>query len=248
MLNFILLQIQGVTGVTGATGSVMDTTKKLVTSPPVLPEVPKEQSLSLFELLMKGGWVMIPIALLLLIALYVFFERLITILRSGRSDKNFMNNIRDFITNGNTEAAKAFCRSHNSPQARVVEKGISRLGKPIKEIEEAMEDVGRLEVYRLEKNLGTLSIVGKIAPMLGFIGTIIGVINIFYKISLVNQVHIDVISGGLYQKLITSASGLTIGILAFIGYHVLSSMVDKIVNRVETTSVEFIDLLNQPSK
>ncbi|HEY6162403.1 MAG TPA: MotA/TolQ/ExbB proton channel family protein [Bacteroidia bacterium] len=246
MLNFILLQIQGVTGATGA----MDTVKKVVTSSPspTLPDVPKEQALSLFELLMKGGWVMIPIALLLLIALYVFFERLITILRSGRSDKNFMNNIRDFLTSGNIDAAKAFCRSHDSPQARVVEKGISRIGKPIKEIEEAMEDVGRLEVYRLEKNLSTLSIVGKIAPMLGFIGTIIGVINIFYKISLVNQVHIDVISGGLYQKLVTSASGLTIGILAFIGYHILSSMVDKIVNRVETTSVEFIDLLNQPSK
>jgi biopolymer transport protein ExbB len=242
MLGFILLQSNVV--------NPSDTLQKVVSNivtPPML-ETKAPAPLPLMDLLIKGGWVMIPIAILLLLAVFFFFERLMAITRSGRTDKNFMNNIRDMITNGNIEGAKAFCKSHRGPQARVVEKGLSRLGKPIKEIEEAMSDVGKLELYQLEKNLNILSVVGRIAPMLGFIGTIIGVINIFYKISLAKVVEIDVISEGLYQKMITSASGLAIGVFAFVCYHVLSMMVDKIVNRMETTSVEFIDLLNQPSK
>jgi biopolymer transport protein ExbB len=242
MLNSVLLQVVKV----GA--DTVKTVAPTVTMPTVTPEVNKEATLSLFDLLLKGGYVMIPIAILMLIAIYYFFERLITISRSGKTERNFMNNIRDFIKSGNIDAAKAFCRSSHSPQARVIEKGISRLGKPIKEIEEAMEDVGKQELYKLERNLGVLSIVGRIAPMLGFIGTIIGVINLFYKISLVNQVHIDVISEGLYQKMITSASGLAIGVFAFICYHVLSMMVDKIVHQMEKASMEFVDLLNEPAK
>ena len=246
MLNFVLLQ------------QIMDphdTVKKVVenisaapTTTTATPPPPTGATLSLFDLIFKGGWVMIPIAILLLIAIYVFVERLLAITRSGKADRNFMNNIRDMIGNGNVDAAKAFCKSHASPQSRIIEKGLTRLGKPMKEIEAAMQDVGKLEVYKLEKNLTILSIVGRIAPMLGFIGTIIGVINIFYKISLAHVVEIDVISEGLYQKMITSASGLAIGVFAFICYHMLNMMVDKIINRMETTSVEFIDLLNQPGK
>lgn len=242
MLNSVLLQV-----ITGA----VDTAKHVVSNPvsvPNMPVAPSAPPLSLFNLLLMGGYVMIPIAILTLIAIYYFFERLITISRSGKTERNFMNNIRDFIKSGNIDAAKAFCRSSHSPQARVIEKGISRLGKPIKEIEEAMQDVGKQELYKLEKNLGILSIVGRIAPMLGFIGTIIGVINIFYRISLSNTVEINVISEGLYQKMITSASGLAIGVFAFICYHVLAMMVDKIVNRMESASMEFVDLLNEPAK
>jgi biopolymer transport protein ExbB len=241
MLSFVLLQSNVI--------NAADTSKVLsnVVTPDMLTgKAPAP--LPLMDLLFKGGWVMIPIAALLLIAIYVFFERLLAILRNGRTDKNFMNNIRDLISTGNIEGAKAFCKSHRGPQARIVEKGLSRLGKPLKEIEDAMSDVGRLEVYQLEKNLTVLSIVGRVAPMLGFIGTILGVITIFYKISLVKVVEIDVISAGLYQKMVTSASGLAIGVFAFICYHILSMMVDKIINRMEATSVEFIDLLNQPSR
>ena len=245
MLSFVLLQ-GGVVNPNDTLKSVVNT----VVSQPTTTTLsePTSATLSLFDLIMKGGWVMVPIAIILLIAIYVFFERLFAIMRSGRHDRNFMNNIKDFIVNGNIDAARAFCKSNPSPQARIVEKGISRLGKPIHEIEEAMEGVGRLEVYKLEKNLTILSIVGRVAPMLGFIGTIIGVINIFYKISLAKQVEIDVISEGLYQKMITSASGLAIGVFAFICYHMLTIMVDKIVNRMETASVEFVDLLHQPGK
>ncbi len=150
---------------------------------PVTTE-PQEAHLSLFDLLIKGGWVMIPILLLLVVAIWVFFERLIAISRANKGDKNFMDNIRDLMLTGNMDGAKAFCKNSNTPQARVVEKGIQRLGKPVNEIEAAMQDAGKLELYKVEKGLSILSIVGRIAPMLGFIGTIIGVINIFYKISL----------------------------------------------------------------
>ena len=248
MIGSIIMQINP----TGATG-VIDTAKHVANvvaanTTTVVTTPPKEATLSLFDLLMRGGWVMVPIAMLLLIALYVFFERLMTIMRSGKSDRNFMNNIKDFIANGNLDAAKAFCRSSNSPQARVIEKGISRIGKPMKEIEEAMQDVGKLELYKLEKNLSILSIVGRIAPMLGFIGTIIGVINIFYEIELAGAVEIRAVSEGLYQKMVSSASGLTIGVFAFVCFHSLVMQVDKIVNRIEVSSMEFLDLLNAPSK
>jgi biopolymer transport protein ExbB len=241
MLGFILLQ---------NVINPSDTMKKVVSdmmTPPLTDNAPPAP-LPLMDLLVKGGWVMVPIALLLLLAIFFFFERLMAITRSGGTDRNFMNNIRDMIANGNIDGAKAFCKSHRGPQARIVEKGLSRLGRPIKEIEEAMSDVGKLEVYKLEKNLTILSIVGRVAPMLGFIGTIIGVITIFYRISLAKVVEIDVISEGLYQKMVTSAAGLAIGVFAFICYHILSMMVDKIINRMEKSSVEFIDLLNQPSK
>jgi biopolymer transport protein ExbB len=214
---------------------------------PVTTE-PQEAHLSLFDLLIKGGWVMIPILLLLVVAIWVFFERLIAISRANKGDKNFMDNIRDLMLTGNMDGAKAFCKNSNTPQARVVEKGIQRLGKPVNEIEAAMQDAGKLELYKVEKGLSILSIVGRIAPMLGFIGTIIGVINIFYKISLSKTVEIDVISEGLYQKMITSAAGLTIGVFAFVCYNILNMMVDKIVNRMETSSAQFMDVINEPSK
>ncbi|MEW6470382.1 MAG: MotA/TolQ/ExbB proton channel family protein [Bacteroidota bacterium] len=243
MLNAVLLQV---------VMNPADTVKKVVTTAQdvgaSLPPEKTEVSITLGQLLVKGGYVMIPIGILMLLAIYVFIERMIIVSRTGKGDRSFMDNIRDMIASGNIDSAKALCRNTRGPQARMVEKGISRLGKPIKEIEEAMEDVGKLELYRLEKNLGILSIVGRVAPMLGFIGTIVGVINIFYKISLTNSVDIAVISDGLYQKMITSAAGLAVGIFAFICYHIIHIMIDKIVNRMETSSVQFIDLLYQPGK
>ena len=159
-----------------------------------------------------------------------------------------MHQIRDYVHNGNMDAAKALCKNSMAPAARMVEKGITRIGKPIKEIEEAMESVGKLEINRLEKNLSVLSLIGRIGPIFGFIGTIAGVIKIFYDISLTDNISIGVISTGLYQKMITSASGLVVGLLAFIGYFILNAMLDKTINKMETASVEFIDLLHEPGK
>ena len=246
MFNSILLQI--VSNVAAAT----DTAKNIVTQatqvPVTIPEQPKQASLSLLDLIMKGGFIMIPMGILSIITIYFFFERLMTIRKASKMDGNFMNNIKDYIHNGNMDAAKALCKNTTAPAARMIEKGISRIGKPMKEIEESMEAVGKIEINRMEKNLSVLSLIGRIAPIFGFIGTIMGVIKIFYDISLTDNISIGVISSGLYQKMITSASGLTIGLLAFISYYILNAMLDKTINKMETASVEFIDLLHGPTK
>lgn len=243
MLNSILLQI--VTSPAGdSAGNAVSTVTNSMPSVPA----PVQDELSLFEMLMNGGPMMIPIGILFLLAIYFFFERLLTISRTGKADANFINNLRDMLSSGNMEGAKTLCKHTNGPQGRIVEKGISRLGKPIKEIEEAMQGVAQQELYNLEKNLPILSIVGRVAPMIGFIGTIIGVIYIFYAISLSKTVEIDVISKGLYQKMVSSGSGLLVGIVAFIFYYILQMMVDKRVHAMEKTSMEFMDILSEPNK
>lgn len=191
---------------------------------------------------------MYAMGILSVLTIYYFFERFLVLRKAGKMDLNFMNNIKDYIHNGNMDAAKALCKNTEAPAARMIEKGISRIGKPIKEIEESMEAVGKLEINKLEKNLSILSLIGRIAPIFGFIGTIAGVIKIFYDISLTDNISIGTISSGLYQKMITSASGLVIGLLAFVGYHILNTMLDKTINKMETSSVEFIDLLHGPGK
>lgn len=241
MLHSILLQIVN-------TATTTADTLANVAATVAATSVKVKDELSLLDLIMKGGLIMIPMGILSLITIYFFFERFIFINKSSKLDGNFMNNIKDYIRNGNMDAAKALCSNNYTPTARVIEKGIARIGKPVKEIEQAMENVGRLEVAKLEKNLGTLSLIGRIAPILGFVGTIAGVIKIFYDISLDDNISIGIISTGLYQKMITSASGLIIGLLAFIGYYVLNGMVNKTINKMETASVQFIDMLETPSK
>jgi len=244
MINSVLLQM-----VVNGAAQVADTTRTAAAAMPLpTPPPPAQASLSLLDLIVKGGYIMIPMGILSIITIYFFFERLMTISKASKLDKNFMNNIKDYIHNGNLDAAKALCRNTTSPAARMIEKGISRIGKPMKEIEEAMESVGKLEINRLEKNLSVLSLIGRIAPIFGFIGTIAGVIKIFYDISLTDNISIGVISSGLYQKMITSASGLVIGLLAFISYYILNAMLDKTINKMETASVEFVDLLHGPGK
>ncbi len=243
MLNSVLLQI--VTNTVTAATTVADTVKNMSAQLPLPVEPPKQASLSLLDLIMKGGFIMIPLGLLSLLTIYFFFERFMTIKKASKLDTNFMGGIKESIKNGNKDAAKALCRNSTSPAARMIEKGVSRLNKPIKEIEEAMENVGKLEINRLEKNLNVLSLIGCIGPILGFVGTIAGVIKIFYDISLTDNISIGVISTGLYQKMITSASGLTIGLLAFIGYYILNSMLDKTINKMETVSTEFVDMLHE---
>jgi biopolymer transport protein ExbB len=245
MLNSILLGIVS----PGTANQIADTVQQVAQAAGDAGSVPpKEHTLHLLDLIVKGGIIMIPMGILSVLAIYFFFERWLIIRKASKLDVNFMNSIKDFIHNGNIDAAKSLCRNTAAPSARVIEKGVSRIGKPIKEIEEAMESVGKLELNKLEKHLSVLSLIGRIAPIFGFIGTIGGVIKIFHDISLSDDISIGVISTGLYQKMITSATGLVIGLIAFIGYHILNAMLDKTVHKMESVSVEFIDLLQEPSK
>ncbi len=244
MFNSILLQ-----GIVTGTAAVVDTAKNVASQMPIQDAAAKQEAhLSLLDLIIKGGWIMLPIGILSVLTIYYFIERLMVISKASKLDKNFINNIKDYITNGNMDAAKILCKSTASPAARMIEKGITRIGKPIKEIEEAMDNIGKLEINRMEKNLSILSLIGRIAPIFGFVGTIAGVIKIFYDISLTDNISIGVISTGLYQKMITSASGLVVGLIAFIAYYVLNGMLDKTINKMETAAVEFLDILHGPGK
>lgn len=206
----------------------------------------QEENLNLIQLLMKGGWIMIPILLLFFLGLVIFIERYITIRNASRSDGGLMAQVKSNVLSGKLDAAIAVCRSSNSALSRMLQKGLTRVGRPIKDIEGAIENVGKLEVSKLEKNINVLGIVAGIAPMLGFVGTIFGVIQIFREVEIAGGIDIGTVSGGLYVKMIASASGLTIGILAYIGYHILNMMVERLILRMETEAVEFIDLLDEP--
>lgn len=226
----------------------VDTLNKTVASAPALPTQPALEGMTLIDIIMKGGIIMIPILILSIIAAYVFIERYLTIRRHITSDVAFMNNIRDFVQDGRTDSALTLCRNTEKPIARMIEKGISRLGKPIKEIEESIEIAGKFEVYDLEKNIQILAVIAGIAPMFGFLGTIIGVIKIFFNISMTNDVSIGSVSAGLYTKMVTSAAGLIVGILAYIGYHWLNIILNKAIHQLEWNAMNFIDMLKSPSK
>ncbi|MCB0556634.1 MAG: MotA/TolQ/ExbB proton channel family protein [Phaeodactylibacter sp.] len=206
---------------------------------------------SFFDVLMQSGTMGILIILVLLvlsvIALYIFVERYLTIKRAARIDESFINNIRANVQSGNIPGAKALCQATDSPVARMVEKGIQRIGKPLRDIDAAIENVGNLEVFKLEKNLSTLASIAGAAPMIGFFGTVTGMIMAFYRMSSEQNVTPDVLAGGIYQALLTTAFGLFIGIGAFIGYNILVANVEKVVFKMERTTVEFMDLLQEPT-
>lgn len=225
---------------------IVDTTAKLTQQ--MTYENKPADSLSFLELLMKGGWVMYPIYALSILAIYFAIERFLTIRKASKIDDSFMKNIRDYLMNGKMEAAIMLCKNTNTPIARLLLKGIKRIGKPIKEVESAVENEGRLEIYRLEKNMNWLGIIAGIAPMLGFVGTISGVIKIFYTISIEKVISIDGIAGGLYEKMITSAAGLIVGMLAHIAFHYLNSLIDRVSYQIESNAVEFIDLIQEPTQ
>lgn len=237
MINTILLQANQVVT------AVHDTLNKAVTPVGTLPH--STETLTLWALIIRGGPLMIPILLCSLLAVYFFFERLIAIQKASRSNFNFMNNIRDFIYDGKLDAAKSLCKTTNSPISRMVEKGLERLGRPIAEIERTLESIGKFEISKLEKNLKIIGIIAGIAPMLGFIGTIMGVIIIFHDISLSENISVGVVANGLYVKMISSASGLIVGVLAYTGYHYLNILLDKVIFRMENNSLDFLDLLQQ---
>jgi biopolymer transport protein ExbB len=208
----------------------------------------KDGNISLGELLSLGGWLMLPLALLFLITIYVFVERLMTIRKAARLDANFMNIIRDHIVTGNVTAARSFAKNTANPVARIIDKGIQRIGKPIDAIEKSMENVGKLELFNLEKNLSILSLIAGVAPMFGFLGTIIGMFQLFYRLAATGEFTIQSMANGIYTKMITSATGLIIGLLAYIAHNYLNTQVDKTANRMEASSAEFIDVLQEPTR
>ena len=202
----------------------------------------------LFDLLTLGGWVMIPLTLLLVITVFVFFERLIAIRKASSIDTNFMNIVRDHIVSGNVTAARIFAKNTNNPVARIIDKGIQRIGKPIENIERSMENVGKLEIYNLERNLSILSLSAGIAPLLGFLGTIIGMFQLFYSLATGGDFTIQTMANGIYTKVITSATGLIIGLLAYIAHNYLTTQVDKTAYKMEASSAEFLDILQEPTR
>ncbi|MDB5251115.1 MAG: biopolymer transporter ExbB [Flaviaesturariibacter sp.] len=208
----------------------------------------KDGNISLVELLTLGGWIMLPLAVLFVATIFVFFERLIAIRKASRIEGNFMNIIRDHIVNGNVTAARSFAKNTNNPVARIIDKGIQRLGKPIDTIEKSMENVGKLELYHMERNLSVLSLIAGIAPMFGFLGTIVGMFKLFYTLAATGDFTIQTMANGIYTKMITSASGLIIGLLAYIAHNYLSTQVDKTANKMEASSAEFIDILQEPTR
>lgn len=208
----------------------------------------QDGKLSFFELLTMGGWIMIPLGVMLLMAVYVFAERTIAIRNAGRIDANFMNIVRDHIVSGNITAARSFAKNTNNPVARIIDKGIQRIGKPIESIEKSMDNVGTLEMYKLEKNLGLLSVVSKAAPIFGFVGTLVGLMQLFSGINNSNDFEVGTIAGGIYTKLITSITGLVIGLGAYLAYSYLNTQIDKTANKMEAASSDFLDVLQEPTR
>jgi biopolymer transport protein ExbB len=210
-----------------------------------LPAV--ESKMTLLDLAIKGGWVMIPIILLSFVAAYIFIERFYVIRKASKEDANFMNRIKDYIHDGKIEAALGLCRSTDSPSARMIEKGLTRLGRPLQDISTAIENVGKLEISKLEKTFPTLATITGAEPMLGFLGTVIGMVQSFYAMSQAgNNIEVSILSDGIYTALITTVAGLIVGILGYFAYNSLVVRVEKVVFNLEATLTEFMDILNEP--
>ena len=209
---------------------------------------PEFETLTIWNLMLKGGIVMIPLAILSVVAIYIFIERYFAISRASNEETNFMNNIRDFIHNGRIDSAKSLCRNNQSPIARMIAKGIVRIGRPLTDINAAIENVGKLEIAQLEKNIAVLATVAGAAPMLGFLGTVIGMVRAFYNMSMAGpNIDISLLAGGIYEAMITTITGLTVGIIAYICYNILVARIEKVVFMLEARATEFMDLLHEPA-
>ncbi|MEO2058714.1 MAG: MotA/TolQ/ExbB proton channel family protein [Mesonia sp.] len=215
-------------------------------------QMPEEKTLSFIELILDGGiagTVVIAILfVLLIVALYIYFERLFAVKAASKTDVNFMSQIKDNIANGNVEAAKIRCAQENSPVARLTAKGVSRIGSPLEDINTAIENAGRLEVYNLEKNVSILATIAGAGPMIGFLGTVIGMVLAFHELaSSSGQAEMGSLAEGIYVAMTTTVAGLIVGIIAYIGYNHLVVKTDKVVHQMEATAVDFLDLLNEPA-
>jgi biopolymer transport protein ExbB len=203
-------------------------------------------SVSIIELLSKGGWVMIPLFLLSVAAIYIFVERILTIQRASKYPQEFMDKIKTLVLEGDVKGARMVCAQSDTPVARMIEKGVSRIGSPLKNIEASIENVGKIELYKLERNLSTLATISGAAPMIGFFGTVTGMIQAFIAIAQEEgSVSPKLLSSGIYEAMITTAAGLIVGIIAYIGYNYLVTQVSKVVHKMEYNSIEFIDLLQE---
>ncbi len=225
---------------------------QITTNPAVQSAVQKsgeQLSLSLWDLTLKGGWIMIPIGLLSIITIYIFIERFIAIRAAGKEDNSFMNNIKEYIVDGKIENALTMCKTQNSPVARMIEKGIRRMGRPLNDVNVAIENVGKLEVARLEKGFAFIATSAGAAPMLGFLGTVTGMVRAFYNMaSAGNNIDITLLSSGIYEAMVTTVAGLVVGIIAYLAYNYLVTRLDRIVYILEARTTEFMDLLNEPVK
>jgi len=213
--------------------------------------ISEEKTLSVIDLIVNGGAgsiiIITILGILLFVALYIYFERVFAIKAASKIDKNFMNQIKDHITNGKLDAAKMLCAQTDSPVARLTEKGISRIGKPLDDINTAIENAGTLEVYKLEKNVSILATVAGAAPMIGFLGTVIGMILAFHEMaSSGGQAEMGSLASGIYTAMTTTVAGLVVGIIAYIGYNHLVNRTDKVVHSMEANTMDFLDLLNEP--
>jgi len=211
-----------------------------------------EKTLSIVELIKSGGFagqlIIALLTFLLIVTLYIYFERLLTIKSASKVDPNFMNEIKDYVVNGNFDAAKVLCMNVNSPVSRLIHKGVSRIGRPLADINSSIENAGKLEVYSLEKNVSVLATISGAAPMIGFLGTVIGMIlSIFEIANSGGQIDIKLLADGLYTAMTTTVGGLVVGIIAYISYNHIVGRTNKVVYQMEANSVEFLDLLNEPT-
>ncbi len=235
MMNFILLQAsQSVAESTKAVGKVVQ---------------PEGVVTGFFDMAIKGGPLMIPIVLLSFLAVFIFFDRYIAIRKAGKVDSRLMDRVREYILDGKIDSAFVLCRGENTPTSRMIEKGISRIGRPMADVTTAIENVGNLEIYKLEKGLPVLASVAGGAPMIGFLGTVTGMISAFYDMANAgNNINITLLSSGIYQAMVTTVAGLIVGIVAYFAYNILVTNVEKVVFNMEAATSDFMDMLNEPAK
>lgn len=216
---------------------------------PALTLVSTEAKIDMFDMTMKGGWIMIVLALLSVACFYILFERIYVIRKAGKEDPRFMDKIKDYILSGEIKAALNYCKTTDTPSARMIEKGISRLGRPIGDVQGAIENVGNLEVSKLEKGLPIMATIAGGAPMIGFLGTVTGMVRAFWEMANAgNNIDITLLSGGIYEAMITTVGGLIVGIIAMFAYNYLVTLVDGVVNKMEAKTLAFMDLLNEPAQ
>lgn len=247
MIPFSTILAQ-VAGVAADTTAVADTLSTALTDA-MAAEAAPVKDLSVWELCLEGGWVMIPLALLAIIAIYVFVERAIVIRNAAKEDTSFMQRIKDYIHEGELESAQNLCRNTNTPYARLIAKGITRIGRPMNDVLVAIENTGNIEVATLGKSLPWLATTAAGAPMIGFLGTVIGMVQAFYNLaSAGSSANIDILAGGIYEALVTTVAGLIVGILALFAYNYLVARINGVMNNLECKTMEFMDLLNEPAK
>jgi len=235
MSALLSILLQAETMVADTLGTAITTTTKV------------GEDLTILGLLEKGGWVMIPIFVLFFIALFLFIERYLYISKTSKLDSTFLFTIKEMLYKGDVNGAMNYSKASSFPIAKLLEKGLSRIGSPIRDIETAIENTARVEIYNMEKNLGILSAIAKIAPMFGFLGTVSGMIRTFHNIATANKIDISTIASGIYEKMVTSATGLMVGIIAYFFYTILTTMIDRTVNKMEVTAIDFLDILHKPA-